>query len=147
MAFLELTKKKASTLNPYFVYLDSCSTYNQVINDNLVTNIRETGKVLKGHCNAGTTSTSKQGDLGSLKMWINGTGIANIISIPVLEKNGFRVSYDTNAEWVIHSPEGKEIIFKRDTGVCDMMPYIDLRENHEGLMMVQTIRQNYEGYT
>ena len=91
-----------------------------------MTNIRETGKVLKGRCNAGTTSTSKQGDLGSLKMWINGTGIANIISIPVLEKNGFRVSYDTNAEWVVHYPEGQEIIFKRDTGICDIMPYIDL---------------------
>ena len=40
VGFLEVAKKKPSTLNPYYVYLDSCSMYNQVINDELVTNIR-----------------------------------------------------------------------------------------------------------
>ena len=27
------------------------------------------------------------------------------------------------------------------------MPYIDVREAHEGLAMLATVRKNYEGYT
>ena len=31
-------------------------------------------------------------------------------------------------------------------GLCDCMPYIDLRDQQEGLAMLQTVPENYEGY-
>ena len=37
-------------------------------------------------------------------------------------------------------------MFKRDTGLCDRMPYIDMREHQEAFAMVQTIRKNFEGF-
>ena len=45
------------------------------------------------------------------------------------------------------TPEGVTITFKRDTGICEGMPYIDLREENTGLTMIQTICQNFEGFT
>ena len=44
-------------------------------------------------------------------------GVANLLSLPELERMGFRIMYDTFGEWVVISPKGgARIIFKRDTG-------------------------------
>ena len=54
----------------------------------------------------------------------------------------------TDRDWVVTSPQGKRTVFKRDTGVCRRMPYIDLREHgKEGLAMIATVRKNFEGFT
>ena len=45
------------------------------------------------------------------------------------------------------TPEGVAITFKRDTGICKRMPYINLREEKTGLAMIQKIHQNFEGFT
>ena len=66
------------------------------------------------------------GDLGIFKMWLNEGGIANLLSIPQLEKDGFQVMSDTLGEWIVHSPRGKQLVFKRDTGSLKNMPYIDV---------------------
>ena len=36
--------------------------------------------------------------------WINPEGISNIISIPILDKSGYHVTYDTKEEWVVYTP-------------------------------------------
>ena len=59
-------------------------------------------------------------------MWITKGGSANLLSIPRLEKDGFRVTSDTHGEWIVHSPRGKKLVFKRDTGNIKNMPYIDV---------------------
>ena len=59
-------------------------------------------------------------------MWLVQNGIANLLSIPCLERDGFRVSYDTNTCWLVHCPDGMILKFKKDTGVCEGFPYIDL---------------------
>ena len=38
-------------------------------------------------------------------------------------------------------------MFKRDTGLCNRMPYIDLRENHEGLAMINTVRERFKNFS
>ena len=38
------------------------------------------------------------------------------------------------------------MVFKRDTGVCKGMPYIDLREQQEGHVMIETVKKNMEGF-
>ena len=45
------------------------------------------------------------------------------------------------------TPKGECIKFKRGSGLFNGMSYIDLREAHEGLAMLATVRKNYEGYT
>ena len=72
------------------------------------------------------------GDFGPFEMWINTDGIANLLSLPQLERDGFTIDYNTKKDWVLTTPEGQEIVFKRDTGVAEGMPYIDIREQHLG---------------
>ena len=52
-----------------------------------------------------------------------------------------------HAYWVVTTPEGKDITFKRDKGVFTGMPYIDLREQKEGIVIIETFRKNMEGHT
>ena len=42
---------------------------------------------------------------------------------------------------------GEVIVFERDTGMCNRMPYIDLREHAEGLVMLETVEKNMEMFT
>ena len=39
-------------------------------------------------------------------MWLVRKGIANILSLPQLEYEVYRVTYDTVTDWVIHVPDG-----------------------------------------
>ena len=90
--------------------------------------MREAGRTLRGNCNAGVKVCSKVGDLGIFEMWVNEGGIANLLSIPQLEKDGFRVTSDTKGEWIVYSPRGEKLVFKRDTGSLKNMPYIDVSD-------------------
>ena len=115
--------------------------------DGLLDNVHEVDTILKGNCNAGVTTSNEKGWFGTFKMWINKKGIANLLSIPQLEDDGFRIIYDTLKEWVLITPEGKTIVFQRDTGLCNRMPYIDMREHKEAFALLQTVGKNFEGFT
>ena len=80
-------------------------------------------------------------------MWLNERGIANLLSIFMLEDEGYIVSTHTKGDWVITTPKGKKLIFKRDTGVCKGIPYINLREHKEGISMIKTVRKKFAGAT
>ena len=80
-------------------------------------------------------------------MWLNENGIANLISIPKLEADGYVVRTNTNGEWQVVTPEGENIPFKRDRGMCVGMPYINLREFKQGLVLIETVRKNMGGFT
>ena len=90
-------------------------------------NISEGTGVMNGNCNAGTTIMTKRGYYGRLRVRLNENGIANLISIPKLEADGYVVKTDTKGEWQVFTPEGGTIPFQRDKGMCVGMPYIDLR--------------------
>ena len=74
-------------------------------------------------------------------------GIANLMSLPQLEADGFRITYDTKTDWVIHCPDGTKLTLERDTGVCQGFPYLDMRKHKEHVAMLQTVRDNMEGFT
>ena len=93
------------------------------------------------------TSTHEKGTYGLWEFWLNSQGIANLLSIPQLERDGYEVDYNTKRKRVVTTPSGESIVFKRDTGVCAGMPYIDMREHHEGFAMIKTVRKNFEGFT
>ena len=100
---------------------------------------------MTGRCNAGTKGTKMKGIYGDLQVCINKKGIVNIISTPMLEASGTIILTHSHADWVVNTPEGKDITFKRDKGVCNGMHYIDLCEQKEGLVIIETVRKNIGG--
>ena len=56
-----------------------------------MTDIEESNSTITGRCNAGTTVTNMKGTYGDFQVWLNKKGIANLISIPMLEGNGYIV--------------------------------------------------------
>ena len=113
---------KRLTLDAYKLYLDSCATYHSVFVEWCLDNITADGVVLRGNCNAGVTTSTQKGYYGLFHMWLNKQGIANLLSIPQLEADGYRVTCDANMEWAVYTPQGTKIPFKRDTGLCKGMP-------------------------
>jgi hypothetical protein len=87
--------KERHQLDKWKIYLDGCSTYNTIFNKGLLTDVTEGRAYMIGHCNAGTTKMNKTGILGTIKCWYNQDGIANILSIHVIEKLGYRVGHNT----------------------------------------------------
>ena len=74
-------------------------------------------------------------------------GVAYLLSIPQLERDGYEIDYNTKRNWVVTTPSGELIVFKHDTGVCAGMPYIDMRKHHEGFAMIEMVRKNFKGFT
>ena len=89
------------TLDWWKLYLDSSATYHTAFVDELLDNVHEVDTILKGNCHAGVTTSNEKGWFGRFKMWINKQGIANLLSLPQLEDDGFRIVYDTLKEWVL----------------------------------------------
>ena len=81
-----------------------------------------------GNCNYGFTLSSLKGYNGKFHMWVNKNGMANFLSIPLLEEDRSHIKYARNMDWVVTTPQGVVILFKRDTGLSEGMPYIDIRE-------------------
>ena len=100
---------------------------------------------MNGRCNAGTVTTNTRGWYGEFKVWLNDKGISNLLSTPMLEDAGYIVSTHTRGDWVLTTPKGKKFIFKRDTGVCKGMPYINLRKHKEVISMIETVCKRFDG--
>lgn len=111
-------------MNENYLLLDNQSTVNQIVNPNMLKNIRKSSKPIKIHCNAGMTKTELEGELGEMTVYHNPDGIANVLSLKsVAEKN--RVTYDS---W------DRDRVFKVHTknGVVEFKPterglhYVDM---------------------
>ena len=64
----------------------------------------------------------------------------------MFEAAGYVVSSHTKKDWVVFTPKGKTIVFKRDTGITRGMPYIGLCNNKAGLAMIGTVRKDFSSY-
>ncbi len=51
--------------------------------------IHEVDTYLTGHCNTGLLTCKENGYLSLFEMWFNRDGIANLLSIPQLEEDGY----------------------------------------------------------
>ena len=98
-----------------------------------------------GSCNAGTTRTSKKGMFGPMSAWYNPSGVANLLSIPVLMEQGYKILYD-GEEWALITPKGAIVDLETEkTGVTRGFPFLDMRKFKEGFTMIETIQGNMEG--
>ena len=149
MEVMALINRKGNKRTLFWLklYLDSCASYHTFFLEEFLTDVEESDATMTGRCNAGTTITKIKETYGDLQVWINNKGIADLISIPMMEAGGYIVSTHTHTYWVVTTPKGKDITFKRDKGVCTGVPYIDLREQKESIVMIETVRENMGGNT
>ena len=113
---------KRFTLDSHKLYLDSCATYRSAFVRWMLDYVKTVTTVLQGNCNAGVSTSNEKGFYGLWNFWLNEQGIANLLSIPQLEKDGYTIDYNTKQDWVVTTPEGKCILFLKETGMCEGMP-------------------------
>jgi hypothetical protein len=103
------------TLNFQRLYLNSTSSFHQVFTKEHLDNLRSTGPTLQANCNAGTTYATNKGWYCNLfNLWHVRNGIANLLSLPQLEADGFTARYHTGGNWIVNTPQGKEITFHQE---------------------------------
>ncbi len=85
-----------NTLDPHRLYLDSTSSLHQVFTEEHLDNLCFAGATLRADCNAGANFATKKGWYRNLfNLWLVYNDIANLLSLPQLEADGFTVSYHT----------------------------------------------------
>ena len=88
-------------------------------------------------------------------MWLVRNKIANILCLPQLESEGYRVTYDSVIDWVIHLPDGTpmthstKLVLKRGRGLCAGFLYLDMADpdNKDAVVMLQMVHANTKGLT
>ena len=86
-----------------WIVLDNQSTVNIFSNGALLTNICNSKSSMDIHCNAGVTTTNMVGDpRGNGTVWYHPNGIANILSLSCVKKNGCKVMYNSSDKNEFH---------------------------------------------
>ena len=142
--------------NPDHLYLDLTSSFHQMFDTKHLDDVQTASTILRISCNADTTFSSEKGWCkGFFDMWFVCDGIANILSLPQLESEGYHITYDTVTDWVIHVPDGPlmihgtKLFLKQGRGVCAGFPYLDMADpaNKNAVFMLQTVQANMKGLT
>ena len=95
---------KRFTLDAYKIYFESCATYHSSFVRWMLGNGHQVITLIQGNCNVGASTSYEKGFFGLWDLWINEQGIANLLSIPKLEKDGYVIDYNTNRDWVVPTP-------------------------------------------
>ena len=138
---------KRFNIDSHKMYLYSCATYHSAFVRWMLDDVKTVTTVMKGNCNAGVSTSNEKVFNGLWNLCLNEQGIVNLLSIPRLEKDGYTIDYNTNQDWVVTTPERKCLLFKKDTGMCEGMPYLDVQDNHEALVLLQTVREKFVLFT
>ena len=88
-------------LDPFKLYSDSCATYHSVFVRNMLSNVKTVGTVLQGNCNVGVSTSQEKGVYELWSFWLNKKGIANLLSIPQLEKDAYTIDCNAKRNWVV----------------------------------------------
>ena len=163
-------QKSRGMMNENYLLLDNQSTVNQIVNPNMLKNIRKSSKPIKIHCNAGMSKTEFEGELGEMTVYHNPDGLANVLSLKsVAEKH--RVTYDSwdrDGVFKVHTKNGVVEFKPTERGLHyvamsvegDVVQHMlvtadvskekdeeEIESANEECMMVTTVRGNLEGHT
>ena len=113
--------------------------------------VRKLDRFLYVHCDTGMSHVDEKFRCYFFYMCLVRNRIANLILLPRLEKDGFRVTYDTRKSWVVNFPDGTPIFFKQDNGLFDLLPYVGLEYlmtiKCESVAMLQTVWGYFDVFT
>ena len=99
-------QRARETLKPSYIYLDSTSSFHQMFRAKYMTDIHQVNIALRGKCNGGESHSDEKGCvLDMFCMWLVCSGIANLLSLPTLERDGYVCSYKTNSPWIMECPD------------------------------------------
>jgi hypothetical protein len=129
-----------------WILLDNQSMVDVFCNGSLLTNIRETNKVMNIRCNAGVTRTNMVAGVlnGYGTVWYNPKGIANILSLSQVEEK-HRVAYNSAASkaFIVHKNDGSKRRFEQ---AKNGLFYMDT-EQTSGTVLVNAVEENKSKYT
>ena len=106
------------------------------------TKLHQHKSTLYGESNVRFLVINNKDKLGTLETWINPEVTSNIFSTPKLKKDGYKIIHDTKGEYLVYTPEGKVINFKRDYAHCKGITY--LRKTGSEVIILQTLRKKFE---
>ncbi len=99
---------------------------------------------LCGKCNAGTIFSKEKGMLLDMfSMWLVRNGIANLLSVPCLEREGCEITYGTNTSWIMNCPNGIKLKFKKGTGICEVFLYSINNSSDDGCIRFEIVGEQY----
>ena len=101
VGFLEVTGecRDRPICNRNHAYLDSCTTNHSMFALEHSNLHHTTGMCLWQNCNAGSRLTKRKWFWMMLQFWENPGGIANLVSLIELERDGWTVNYTTGNIW------------------------------------------------
>jgi hypothetical protein len=91
---IHVQKEERGIVNKNYILLNNQSTVNQIANPKLLMNIRKASKPITVHCNARSTGTDLEGELGSMTVKHNPNSIANILLLHSI-KQRHQVTYNS----------------------------------------------------
>jgi hypothetical protein len=126
------------TLDPRWFYLDITLSFHQVFMEEHLDNLRLAGATLRANCNASTNFATKKVWYRNLfVVWLVRNGIANLLSLPQLEADGFTVRYHTGGNCIVTTPPGEKITFlQEENSICCRFPHIDI-QSIDAVTMIQ----------
>ena len=102
----KLRSRRRGTLDWWKCYLDSCASYHTFFVREFLKNIEEDGTTMDGNCNERSVLLKKKGWYKNFQVWLNEQGIVNLLSIPMLEEAGYKVTTHTDEDWKVIIPAG-----------------------------------------
>eukprot|EP00804_Cyclotella_cryptica_P018938 CCRYP_006456-RA/>CCRYP_006456-RA protein AED:0.43 eAED:0.42 QI:0/0/0/1/1/1/2/0/255 len=139
VGFLEVEKRMSHNRNK--IYLDSCATNHKLFAGEYANNIHKVAVGLRQNCIAGSSIMNKMGYWWRFKLWYSPNKIANLLSVPKLERDGYKIDLWTEKGCKVHAPDGTVLHFKWDTGLFQGMPYLDMDDTQ-----FTTVHTNYESF-
>ena len=92
------------TLDWWKCYLDSCASYHTFFVREFLRHVQDSSTTMNGSCNAGSVMLREKGWYKNFQVWLNENGIVNLLSIPMLEEAGYKVSTHTDRDWEVTTP-------------------------------------------